>query len=207
MVLPQRNTKSAGLLPRKISSFLWPVKDDLELRTLGVYIAFCEWDKVCSGWKSCSINSRLKDHHKHFQVEHPEKSAMAEHINLGHHIQLTNTSLISSKPRYMDCIMRAATEHHQNHMNCFLKECTKLLSQNSIHGFSTKPQRPRHTVPIRVPTVLSWGTHQYWAFLYFPEILLLFLGLFRPPPLYVCLQPKYRITFSSSLVLCSPHTH
>jgi hypothetical protein len=36
-MLAKHNIKSVGLLPRKISSFLHPVKDDLGLRTPGVY--------------------------------------------------------------------------------------------------------------------------------------------------------------------------
>jgi hypothetical protein len=36
-MLARHNIKSVGLPPRKISSFLRPVKDDLGLRTPGVY--------------------------------------------------------------------------------------------------------------------------------------------------------------------------
>jgi hypothetical protein len=39
--------------------------------------------------------------------EQPDKSAIAEKsISLGHHIQLHNTSILSTKPRYMDRIIR-----------------------------------------------------------------------------------------------------
>jgi len=36
-VLTRHNIKSKGFLSRKITSFLWPVKDDLGLKTAGVY--------------------------------------------------------------------------------------------------------------------------------------------------------------------------
>jgi Na+-transporting NADH:ubiquinone oxidoreductase subunit NqrF len=36
-VLSQHNIKFVDLPPRKISSFLWSVKDDLKLKMLGVY--------------------------------------------------------------------------------------------------------------------------------------------------------------------------
>jgi hypothetical protein len=41
-VLSRNNIKSVGLPPRKIHSFLRPVKDKLGLRTLGVYRIPCE---------------------------------------------------------------------------------------------------------------------------------------------------------------------
>jgi hypothetical protein len=44
-------------------------------------------------------------------MEHLDKSAMAEHsINLRHHIQLRNTSILSTIPSYMNCIFREAIE-------------------------------------------------------------------------------------------------
>jgi hypothetical protein len=59
----------------------------------------------------CSINTRLKEHHQHIQLEHPIKSAMAEHSSiLEQSTQPYNTSIHSSKPRYMDCIIREETE-------------------------------------------------------------------------------------------------
>jgi hypothetical protein len=44
---------------------------------------------------------------------------VAEHsINLGHRIQLQNTTILSTKPRYMDCIIKEAIEIelHPNNM-------------------------------------------------------------------------------------------
>jgi hypothetical protein len=41
---------------------------------------------------------RLKEHQRHIRLEHPDKSAVAEHsIELGHRIQLQN-ELIGGKP-------------------------------------------------------------------------------------------------------------
>jgi hypothetical protein len=45
-VLARHNIKSVGLPPRKISSFLQPVKDDLGLKTPGVYSIPCECGQV-----------------------------------------------------------------------------------------------------------------------------------------------------------------
>jgi hypothetical protein len=42
-VLSRHNIKSVGLPSRKIASFLQPVKDDLGLKTPGMYSIPCEW--------------------------------------------------------------------------------------------------------------------------------------------------------------------
>ena len=50
-MLAKHNIKSIAIPPRKIYSYLPPVKDDLELRTLGVYgihvsVAKCTLDRA-----------------------------------------------------------------------------------------------------------------------------------------------------------------
>jgi hypothetical protein len=53
-------------------------------------------------------------------LEHQDKSAMVKHsINLGHHIQLHNTTILSTKPTDMDHIIREAIEIqlHPSNMN------------------------------------------------------------------------------------------
>jgi hypothetical protein len=45
-MLAKHSIKSVGFLPRKISSFFHPVKDDLGLRTAGVYSIPCECGQV-----------------------------------------------------------------------------------------------------------------------------------------------------------------
>jgi hypothetical protein len=67
-----------------------------------------------------SIDTRLKEHQQHTLLEQPEKSAMLEHSNnLRHHIQEHNTSILSTKPRYMMRNIRKATkvEYRSNNMN------------------------------------------------------------------------------------------
>jgi hypothetical protein len=50
-------------------------------------------------------------HHWHIWLDHLDRSAMAEHsINLGHHIQLRNTSIPSAIPSYINSIFREAIE-------------------------------------------------------------------------------------------------
>jgi hypothetical protein len=53
------------------------------------------------------VDTRLKEHQRHIHLEHPEKSAMAEHsVDLGHHFQFHNTSILTTKNQYMDRIIR-----------------------------------------------------------------------------------------------------
>jgi hypothetical protein len=57
------------------------------------------------------VDTRLKKHQQHIQLEHPDKSAVAEHIvDLGHHIQFHTTSILVTKTRSMDRIIREAIE-------------------------------------------------------------------------------------------------
>jgi hypothetical protein len=53
-------------------------------------------------------------------LEHPDKSAVAEHnVNLGHHIQFHNTFILTTKTQYVDRIVREVIEIvlHPNNMN------------------------------------------------------------------------------------------
>jgi hypothetical protein len=162
-VLAQHDIKSVGLPPRKISSFLRPVKDDLGLRTPGVYSTPCECGQVYIGQTGRSVDTRLKELQRHIRLEHPDKSAVAEHsINLGHTIQLQNTTILSTKPRYMDRIIREGTEIelHPNNMNreegfcltkswkpliCSMKDHRKPHQHENGSGFSTRPPKSLHT--------------------------------------------------------------
>jgi hypothetical protein len=102
-LLSRHNIKSVSLLLKKIPSFLRPVKDDLGLKTPGVYSAPCKCGQVCIGQTSCSIETRVKEHQHNIRLEHPDKSAMAKwNINLGHRIHLQDTTILSTKSRYMD---------------------------------------------------------------------------------------------------------
>jgi hypothetical protein len=58
-LLARHNTKSVGLPPRKISSFLHPVKDDLGFRTPGMYRIPCECGQVYIGQTGRSIDTRI----------------------------------------------------------------------------------------------------------------------------------------------------
>jgi hypothetical protein len=165
--------KSVGLLPREVHSFLRSVKEDLGLKTLGIYSIPCECGQVYIGQTSGLIDTRLKEHHQHICREHPDKSAMAEKsINLRHRIHLHHTTILSTKPRYMEHINRETTEIelHPNNINredgfclskswkpliCSLKDRRKPPSQDCRSGFSAGPHRSMRTALIRAQTLPS----------------------------------------------------
>jgi hypothetical protein len=102
-VLSKHNIKRVGLLPRKFSSFLQSIKDDLALKMPGVYSIPCKCRKVYTGQTGCLIETRVQEHHQHICLYHPKKSAVAEQrINLGHHNQVQNASILTKKYRHMD---------------------------------------------------------------------------------------------------------
>jgi hypothetical protein len=109
----------------KLSGLLSPVKDHFGLRTPGVYRIPCECDRVYIGQAGRSMDIRLKEHQRHIRIEHPDKSAVAEQsIYLGHRIQFHNSSILATKTRYMDRIVREATEielhsYNINREGCF----------------------------------------------------------------------------------------
>ncbi|XP_023707716.1 uncharacterized protein LOC111864596 [Cryptotermes secundus] len=97
-VLSRHIIKSVGLPPNKLPSFLQPVKDSLGLRTQGVYSIPCGCSKVYIDLMGLSMDMRLKEHQRHIRLEHPDKSAVAEHsIDLRYRIQLQNTSILATK--------------------------------------------------------------------------------------------------------------
>jgi hypothetical protein len=106
-----KHIKTVCILPRKLSSFLQPIKDDLELKVLSVCTIPYNCEKVYIRQDGCLIKTRVKEHHRHIHFYHPEKHAAAEHsINLGHCIQVYTTSILAKKSRHMNRIIREAKE-------------------------------------------------------------------------------------------------
>ena len=101
------NVKCFGLPPWKISSLLRPVKDHLGVETPGVSSITCECGQVYIGQTGRSIQTRVKDHHRHTQLGHSDKPAVAERrFNHNHVIKLQETRIISTVPDYMERLIR-----------------------------------------------------------------------------------------------------
>jgi hypothetical protein len=83
-MLAKCNIKSVALHHIKLFSLLHPVKGNLGLRNPGVCKIPCECGRVYIEQTGHSMDIRIKEHQRHTQLEHPRKSAMAEHsINQG----------------------------------------------------------------------------------------------------------------------------
>jgi hypothetical protein len=110
-VLARHNIKSVGLPHMKLSSLLRPVKDHFGLRIPEVYRIPCECGRVYIGQTGRSVDIRLKEHQRLIRLEHPDKSAVAEHsIDQGHRIQFYNSFILSKKTRYIYRIVMEAIE-------------------------------------------------------------------------------------------------
>jgi hypothetical protein len=88
-----------GLPPRKTSSFLWSVKDNLGLKKVGVYSIPCECGQVYTGQMCRSTDTRLKEHQRRIRLEHADKPPDVEHsTNLVSRIELNHTAILSTEP-------------------------------------------------------------------------------------------------------------
>jgi hypothetical protein len=63
-LLPKHNIKTVGLPPRKVAVFLWPVKDDPGLKSLGVYNILYECGKVYTGEIERCVDTKIKEHNR-----------------------------------------------------------------------------------------------------------------------------------------------
>ena len=105
------------------------MKDQVGLKTPGVYRIPCQCEKVYVGQSGRTVEKRVEEHQRYICLAHPERSAVAEHsIDNKHRIRFQETKVFASKSGYMDRLVREATELSL-HPNNFNREDGLLLSR------------------------------------------------------------------------------
>jgi len=138
----RHNIKTVGLPPRKAASFLQSIKDDLNLKTPGIYSISCECGMVYIGQTEHSIEIRIKEQYQHIRLCHPDKSTMVKcGINLSHHIQFQDTSILAMKSKCMEWIIREVIEIELHCVNMNREEGFSLSKSWSLFCKSWKDER------------------------------------------------------------------
>ncbi|KAJ4427829.1 hypothetical protein ANN_25608 [Periplaneta americana] len=92
-------------------NLLRPVKDNLGLRTPGVYKIPCECGKCYIGQTGRTIMERCKKHQSCMRLYYPDKSAVAQHsLETGHKIDFSATSILDKTSGYWDLVIKEAIE-------------------------------------------------------------------------------------------------
>ena len=144
-VLKRHGIKTNYTTDRKISHVLPNPKDDLGLRTPGIYSIPCSCGTEYIGQTGRQISTRLKEHIGCVKKLKTEKSAIAEHFhNTNHSIDFENTKVIAKIDNYRDRTIREAIEiiKHPNNIN---KEDGYRLSKNWHPALTSQQIRTSHT--------------------------------------------------------------
>ncbi|KAJ4429872.1 hypothetical protein ANN_22076 [Periplaneta americana] len=110
-MLRKHGIKTIHKPPTMIQNLLRPVKDDLGLRTPGVYRIPCECGKCYIGQTGRTIMERCKEHQRSIRLYYPDKSAVAQHsLETGHKIDFSATTILDKTSGYWDLVIKEAIE-------------------------------------------------------------------------------------------------
>ena len=117
-LLAKHNVTTIHIPVKKAINTLRLIKDNLCLRTSGMYCIQCKCGEVYRGQASTMIEIRCQKPRRHLWHGKSEKSALAEQINTRHEFQLEITYRLDRTTTYMDHLVREAVE-----MELYLKNC------------------------------------------------------------------------------------
>ncbi|XP_046408192.1 uncharacterized protein LOC124172750 [Ischnura elegans] len=101
--------------PPKLRGQLVTAKDPCGLQSPGIYQIPCTCGLVCVGETGRTIETRLKEHQRHFRLGQPEKSAVAEHsISSDHAICWEKTKVLCRIEKFWERLTREAIEIRLN---------------------------------------------------------------------------------------------
>ena len=110
-ILAKWNIETIHIPPQKLRGELMRVKDNLGLRTPGVYRIPCQCGKVYIGETGRTIETRIKEHRRCIRLFHPEKSALADHsLSEDHVISFHDAQVLSKAHLFWDRLLKEAIE-------------------------------------------------------------------------------------------------
>ena len=150
-VLSKYDIKMVFQPPAKISQLLSPVKNDLGLRTPGIYKIPCDCGKVYIGQAGHTVQDRIKEHQHCIKLADFDKSAVAEHSLLtSQRILFSSTNVVDNAISYYDQIIKEAIHIKINDTfnrevglqlsNAWLLVISSISSDNTNTHFSRQLQ-------------------------------------------------------------------
>ena len=146
--------KQCSSPPQKIQQMLQSAKYRRDpLTNAGVYWIPCSCVQVYIGTTKWSIHTRIKEHERHWKLNQPEKSAVAEHAlkQAGHEILFQNIEILdNTSNHYVRLLHREAIEIHKHQQNFNKKEESLKLNKtwlpalkNTVCKRSTNSTQPQ----------------------------------------------------------------